>query len=58
MLFHNKVFSFRWGDHFWTKPITNILTTSLESLYCQKISNESESDTIFTIYIVVCGSHG
>ena len=44
--------------HFWTKPIYKILTTSLESLHCQECSNESKSNEIFSIDIVVGGEHG
>ena len=28
--------------HFWTKPVSKILTKSLESLYCQKCSDVSQ----------------
>ena len=46
-------FSFRWGkNHFWTKPITKNLVTSLEYLYCQECPNESESYALSTIDIV------
>ena len=38
--------------------ITKVLTISLEILYCQECSNKSESNTIFTNDIVVCGHHG
>ena len=44
-------------NHFWTKSITKTLTTSLEILYCQECSNQSESNAISTIDIVVCGDH-
>ena len=43
--------------HFSTKYLTKILTTSLESLYCQECPNQSESNAISTIDIVVCGDH-
>ena len=42
----------------WTKFITNILTTSQESLYCQECSNESKSKAISKMDIVVGGAHG
>ena len=38
--------------------ITKILTILLEILYCQECSNKSESNTISTNDIVVCGHHG
>ena len=44
--------------HFWTKPISNILTTSLESLYCQECSNNFDNTSISTIDIVVGGGRG
>ena len=44
--------------HFWTKPIRKILTISLESLYYQECSNESESNAISIIDIVVGGDRG
>ena len=44
--------------HFWTKPISNILTISLECLYCQGCSNNSDNISISTIDIVVGGGHG
>ena len=51
-------FSFQWlKNSFWTKPITKILTTSLESLYYQEYSNEFESNDISIIDIVVGGDH-
>ena len=37
--------------------MTNILTTSLESLYYQEFSHESESIALSAIEIVVCGDH-
>ena len=59
MLFHNAIFLFFNGKkiHFWTKYITKFLTTSQEILFCQKISNESESNAISTVDIVVGGDH-
>ena len=44
--------------HFWTKPISKLLTTSLESLYCQKCSTNTENTPLSTIDIVVGGDHG
>ena len=45
-------------NHFSTKYLTKILTTSLESfLYCQECSNESESNAISTIDILLGGNH-
>ena len=41
--------------HFWTKPISKSLTTSLEVLYCQECSNVLESNAISSIDIVVGG---
>ena len=35
-----------------------ILNTLLENLYFQEWSNESESNAIFTIDIIVVGDHG
>ena len=46
----NKIF-------FWTKPISKILTTSLQSLYCQEYSNSTDNTSISTIGIVVGGDH-
>ena len=43
--------------HFWTKPISKILTTSLESLYYQEFSIDSDNGSISTIYIVVGGDY-
>ena len=43
---------------FWTKTITKILTTSLEALYYQECSNESESNAIPIIDIVAGGYYG
>ena len=51
------LFSFRWKKYFWTKPITKKWATSLETLCCQEYSNESESNTISTIDIVVDSDH-
>ena len=42
--------------HFLTKPISKILTTSLESLYCQECSTNSDNSSIATIDIVVGGA--
>ena len=44
--------------HFWTKPISKLLTTSLESFYCQKCSTNTENTPLSTIDIVVGGDHG
>ena len=44
--------------HFWTKPISKILTKSLESLYCQKCSDVSQCKFISTIDMVFGGDHG
>ena len=43
--------------HFWTKPISKLLTTSLESLYCQECSTNSDNNSISTIDIAVGGDH-
>ena len=43
---------------FLTKYISKNLTTSLESLYCQECSNNSDSTSISTIDIVIGGDHG
>ena len=39
-----------------TKRISKILTTSLESLYCQESSTNSDNSSIATIDIVVRGA--
>ena len=39
-------------------PYFQNLTTSLESLYCQECSNNSDNTSISTIDIVVGGDHG
>ena len=44
--------------HFWTKPISKILTKSLESLYCQECSDVSQCKSISTIDMVFGGDHG
>ena len=44
--------------YFWTKPISKLLTTSLESLYCQEYSTITDNISISTIDIVVGGDHG
>ena len=52
-------FSFRRETfHFETKPITKILTTSIQSLYCQEYSNEPECNDIPIIDTVVSGDYG
>ena len=43
--------------HFWTKPISKLLTTSLESLYCQEFSTNTDTIFISTIDIVVGVEH-
>ena len=43
--------------HFWTKPISKILTTSLESLYYQEFSSNFDNSSISTINIVLGGDH-
>ena len=40
------------------RNLSKILTKSLESLYYEECSNESDSNTISTIDIVVGGDHG
>ena len=42
----------------WTKSISKILTTSLEILYCQECSINSDNSSISTIVIVLGGDHG
>ena len=44
--------------HFWTKPISKILPTSLEILYYKEYSINSDNSSISTIVIVVGGDHG
>ena len=44
--------------HFWTKPISKILTTSLESLYYQEFSSNFDNSSISTIDIVGSSDHG
>ena len=52
------VLIFQWNkNHFWTKLTFKILTTPLESLYCEEFSNEYESNIISTIDIVVGGEN-
>ena len=50
------------SDHkkipFWTTPISKLLTTSLEKLYCQKCSTNTDNLSISTIDIVVDSDHG
>ena len=60
MSLHNVIFliSGRKKIHFWTKPISKILTTSLERLYCQECSNNSDNTFMSTIDIVVGGDYG
>ena len=59
MYLHNMIFLFLIVKiYFWTKHISKILTTSLDSLYCQKCSNNSESASISTIEIGVGGNNG
>ena len=43
---------------FWTKPVSKTLTTSLDSLYYQDFSINSDNTSISTIDIVVGGDHG
>ena len=44
--------------YIWTTPISKNLTTSLESLYCQKCFNNSSNTSISTIDIVVDDDYG
>ena len=58
MLFHNAISFFQMGiNSLLIKPITKILTTLFESLYCQECSNDSESNGISIIDIVVGDDH-
>ena len=60
MSLHNVIFLYLIVKkiHFWTKPISKLLTTSLETLYCQECSTNSDNSSISTIDIVVGGDHG
>ena len=55
MYLHIMIFfiSDRKKIRFWTKPIPKVLTTSLESLYCQEFSSNSDNSSISTIDIIV-----
>ena len=60
MSLHNVIFLYLIVKkiHFWTKPISKLLTTSLETLYCQECSTNSDKSSISTIDIVVGGDRG
>ena len=59
MYLHNVISLFLIAKKsFWTKLISKILTTSIESLYCQECSNKSESDFISIFHIIVGGDDG
>ena len=58
MFLQNVIFiSVRKKIHFWTKPISKILPTSLEILYYQEYSTNTDNSSISTIDIVVDGDH-
>ena len=50
--------SVRKNIYIWKNPISNILTISLESSYCQDFFDKYESASISTIAIIVGGGHG